>query len=533
MRESRKLEMQSPRNRLPTFSRRERGPAGPRRGVAVLVVLLLLSVTMALSYAAMRSQSVAVCIQKNSVRQLTAKQDALTGITMAIRKMYSSTWAGVDTTLQGTLGLYDRFQVTYATGDASLTPSNSSYSDFPYRVTLLSTGYSTDPSSSQNVTTYKIRVVMRFVPRQLASEPSGWSSMLGYTVYQYQFGAFDVEEPSRIEGPVYTQALVGISQDIWPADFSHDWNITAAGLQYYADLNLLRIAQGLDWRPYNAAMSLWTWQMGDTPTVLNGLGITQSKYSWPATINWNPASYMSTYCIYPGGKQYTVQPVAGSLQGAPWQPDMVNNPLGIYYASGRVDIYDSATLQGTLVTAGMGDVNVHGRGITFNPVSMPPLYGTTAPVQLPVVAGGGDFTIAANAGITISGQVAAAGTFDVASAGQTSTSMTFLGQLIAGAVSIEARSEWLGQSAGWWQGKVNSFSAQKDHVGGIKYFPQYLQQTTNMDPTPRLIIKPSASPVRYHWQSWNAQQNPIFVPNAADGGLRWDLVSWTETGFGS
>jgi hypothetical protein len=40
-----------------------------------------------------------------------------------------------------------------------------------------------------------------------------------------------------------------------------------------------------------------------------------------------------------------------------------------------------------------------------------------------------------------------------------------------------------------------------------------------------LIIKPDANPVRYHWHN---PQNTIYVADPSDGGLRWDLLAWTE-----
>lgn len=506
-----------------------------RRGIAVIVVLLLLSLTLTLSYAAMRSQSVAARIQRNAGRRPSAQQAAMTGMAIALKKMSKSDWAGVNTTLSGSLGLYDSYQVTYTTGDPSLTSSSSDYSDYPYRVTLLATGSSVDPGNSHNVATYQIRAVVRLVPRALAAEPSQWSTMTQYTVCQTQFGDFDIVVPSRIEGPVFTQAWIGVSHDIWPVNGSDYWNITAAGLQYYGDLNLLRTAKGLDWRPLNAQLSLLYLfiQPGNVSTVLNGLGISMTQSWFSNTYSWNPPGSMSTYRIYPGGKQYQVQALDSSVQNATIQPNMTTNPLGIYFRSGPIDLYDNAKFQGTLVTSytNSANVTVRGRGVSFTPVNLPALYGTTVPIQLPAVASGGSLVINSNADVTINGQVAVANAFNILSSGQTGTTMSFLGQLIASSVTIEARSEWLAQSSGWWTGRLNAFAAQKNQTGGYKHFPQYLQKNTSLDPTPRLIIKPSATSVRYHWQSWTGTQNadnPIFVPASGDGGLRWDLLGWAE-----
>jgi hypothetical protein len=39
------------------------------------------------------------------------------------------------------------------------------------------------------------------------------------------------------------------------------------------------------------------------------------------------------------------------------------------------------------------------------------------------------------------------------------------------------------------------------------------------------VVKPNPTAVRYHWHNWN---NPVFVADPSDGGLRWELLEWTE-----
>ena len=147
-----------------------------------------------------------------------AQQDAITGLTMALKKMTASSWAGVGSTYSGTLGPYDSFQVTYSTGDPSLNSASPNWSDYPYRVTLNAVGYSADPDNPQNTATYKVRAVVRLVPRALAAEPSNWATMLAYTFYQTTFGSVQVSVPSRVEGPVFTQGQVTTSQEVWSSD---------------------------------------------------------------------------------------------------------------------------------------------------------------------------------------------------------------------------------------------------------------------------------------------------------------------------
>src|SRR5258708_3850443 len=63
-----------------------------RRGVAIVLVLGLLSLTLALSYALLRSQTIAAQVQQNSQRTVSARLAAQTGLSVALRKMQEANW---------------------------------------------------------------------------------------------------------------------------------------------------------------------------------------------------------------------------------------------------------------------------------------------------------------------------------------------------------------------------------------------------------------------------------------------------------
>ncbi len=57
-------------------------PRQPRRGVATRVVLLLISMALAVAYASMRSQTTASLVQRNAALRTSARQAAMTGMTV-------------------------------------------------------------------------------------------------------------------------------------------------------------------------------------------------------------------------------------------------------------------------------------------------------------------------------------------------------------------------------------------------------------------------------------------------------------------
>jgi hypothetical protein len=203
-----------------------------RRGMTVLVVLALVSIALAMSFAIMRSQMTGVQVQANNARSEQARAAAHAGLSAAMRAMRLSGWSGVGTTLSASINATDSYNVSFIAGDDSLTAGSADYSDLPYRVTLLSTGTSADPVQSSLNSTYKVQAVMRLIPRQISTQPSNWSTMLSYTLYQLSNTSFYMAVPSRIEGPVRLQSGLNIADNYW-------WSSSQRS-RYFSDLNLMR-----------------------------------------------------------------------------------------------------------------------------------------------------------------------------------------------------------------------------------------------------------------------------------------------------
>jgi hypothetical protein len=492
-------------------------PANRRRGMALLMVLLLLSLTVGLSYAAMRSQTTVSMIQRNSDRRASARQDAITGLSMAMKKMNRSDWTGVGTSLNGSLGSNDTFLVTYTSGDAQLSATDP---DQPYRVTLLSTGYSADPEQVQSIAIYRVRAVVRFIPRKLSAEPANWLNMLTYTVYQWTAGTFTMMPPSRIEGNVCIQSALDLTS-------GYQWS-GEPRKHYYAGLEQMRAANLGDYKPFNATLAInLIAQNGETKDLLQKSLLLTTVDTPANTIADMPfPSTVSTYCLYPGGKQYSVPQLPATLQSVTYQADPVNNPAGLFFHTGPLTVYDDSTINGTLITAANsgGQITISGKRIKFNAVSLPALQGDTQPVQLPALIVGDTFRVTQNAGVTINGMVATSLSLQIDADSQADITMSHVGSLIARNVIFSKRTNWDLWSV-WWDNEYNLYKAQKGILNGYKYFPQWLQKACGFNLSPQLTIKPSSTPIRYHWHN---PQNPIYVPDPNDGGLRWDLLSWTE-----
>jgi len=482
-----------------------------RRGVTVLIVLLLLSITLGLSYAMVRSQTTALQIQQNANVRVSARRAALTGLTVALKEMHTTEWCygdGVNTTLSGPIGDHESYQVTYAAGDPSLAVDDPEY---PYRVTLLSTGTATDPSDPERTSTHRAQAVVRLAPRSVADEPSDWATMQQYTVYQSKFEPFEVDIPCRMEGPVRVQGRLKFATQ-YPDD-RDAWE------RYLSDLNAMRLDGYPDYRPFDGPVALFFW--AQEPKYYFGLtdelAVTiDPKWVDEAASDWSLPGPFTEYQIYPGGPVYTV-PRLGSTLGDSLEPDPSTNPLGLFYRDGNLKIVDNVTIQGSLFCK--HDVSIEGRNVHFQPVELPAILDSEGSLRMPALACH-RFAVKPSASGSLTGLAAVFDEFEIEGSPDTQ-SFAFTGHVIARELFVKERQPWEDVD---WDDRYEDFEEQLEE-GGTPYFPVWMANR-GYDPKPLVTFKGDPSPVTYHWKN---PYDPIYVPHPDDDGLRWDLVEWTDS----
>ncbi|WDI42478.1 LamG-like jellyroll fold domain-containing protein [Bremerella sp. P1] len=184
-----------------------------RKGFAVVIVLALLSVTLALSYSMMRVQSTTSQIQQNMSRQADARQAAISGVSAGVREMYEADWGGIDSTLQMNLSDNRSYLVSYQSGDPWLEADDPDYSEKPFRVTVVSTGYAFDPANPTVRSEYKIRAVVQLVRRKLQSNPSSYAAAAGHSMYSYGTGTNRLEAPNQVRGKTFINGKLDLCED--------------------------------------------------------------------------------------------------------------------------------------------------------------------------------------------------------------------------------------------------------------------------------------------------------------------------------
>lgn len=176
-----------------------------RPGIAVVIVLALLSITLAMSYAMMRTQFSASQIERNMNRSGSARHAALSGLAIGVRKMHAADWQGIGVAVNGSLSDNESFIVTYETGDASLTAADPDWNEYPFRVTVKSVGVAFDPLDPTYRSQYSAEAVVQLVRKRRTANPSHFTSAQAFTTYLWGTQTSSIEMPVSLNGPAHIQ----------------------------------------------------------------------------------------------------------------------------------------------------------------------------------------------------------------------------------------------------------------------------------------------------------------------------------------
>lgn len=494
-----------------------------RKGIAALFVLGLLAMALAISYAMLRTQSVSQKITNNTSRTLDARAAAMAGMSHALRRIHDADWAGVDVGLSETLSSLEGFNVVFETGDASLTTSDPEYGEYPFRLTITSTGYAIDPGNSSIRAEHQVSAVVQLVRREFYSQPSGWTALQQYTLYQWDHIASWVQFPVQVDGPSLFREELNLAWQYPEVDEARE--------RYLSDLEQMRVAGFGDYRPFTDSVSLpYDHNSSTTLTDLQTrLNLTTHNVSSASSQPTSHPGNVTSYQLYPGGKEYSVPNIPDELgyviQDVSLQPDVVDNPLGIYRWPNDLYVDDNVVVQGTLISYDTGaDLFVRGDNVQFKPVDLPPLEGSSEKRQLPTVLIIDDLRVFENAkNNSLTGLAMVWDELEFKE-GASDVAFDLQGAAFVREVILRGRSAW-NVSSSQWQTYYDDFIAQLSGGSPELYFPRWLNTEASFDPEPLLTIKPQSDQVTYHWQNWNS---PIYVPHADDDGLMWTLIDWQD-----
>lgn len=516
-----------------------------RRGMAVLLVLVVLSISLALAYGVMRVQSAAEQVQSNSIHRGDARQVALTGLSIGLRKMNETTWVGVGQTVSGSLNSTDRYVITYTTGDPDLllkldptgvlTAENvtdalvsaSSNSEellrYPYRVTVSVKGYSRNPGTGTDAT-HAVRAVVELSPKKMADEPTNWSKVTdlarNFVLYQRDNDTVSVHMPLQIKGNVRLHGPLTLNEEY------SGW--AGVGTRYLTGLNSL-LSGGTDYRPFTGKM-FWnqTRQSGTVITWIGDtLGLQRTNLVDEVLGNWLDPTPTLTYQLFPGGAAYKATSIGTDISSS---PDIrpLENPLRIMYQAGDVRLGTNTSLRGSLVAGGTNGVHTVGNNVRIEAFDLPRLGGQTTAVRLPSIVAN-KLRQSADRSSWITGMVSVDDELIVDSGSQ-NTAVDIAGKVVAKRIRVRERTEW--KNANW-----ESLLTTLDPLGLLAplglldpLVPDGAKTNYNAQYQPRIIIRPDADPaaITYHWHTAILRGVPLYQEETAGSGLRWNVISWKD-----
>jgi hypothetical protein len=299
--------------------------------------------------------------------------------------------------------------------------------------------------------------------------------------------------------------------------------------RYLRDLERRRVDEAVDYRTFSGPIDLpFSRTAEDDRSLLeDDLHLTLNDVAAGSTAPLaHPGNGVTSYRLYLGGKVYRAVEILGSsISGQTLEPDMVDNPLGVFYRNGALTLNSGASILGTLVVDGstsFADLFFSGTNVSLSSAYVPSLDGSSQSNELPVAIVKDDIRATSGCDVSVRGFVAAGDDFELR-AGNGSMRYDLEGRLLTGELLVRERWDWA-QTISWWRERAVEFLGQLDHAGAIRYFPQWLEGQQALTVEPKLQIRPPSQPVSYHWHDWTS---PLFVPGDGDEALRWDLIEWT------
>lgn len=510
------------------------------RGIAVVFVLGLLAITLAISYATLHGQGTTAQLAQNNSRALDARVAAQSGLAAALRKISENTWAGVDVPLSANITNHSWYQVTFATGDAKLAASDPSYNEYPFRLTIDATGTASDPLNPAVRSEHKSRCVVQLVRTALQPEPANWTTLTNHTVYQWAIRNVYTQFPVRINGLTLLHGQLFLATE-YPGS-------SEPRKQYLEDLKKMQDKPLLDggrpdYRPFKSPLEITiSRQDSATKSLLESeLKLTLNDSTAATTAPLTHPGSVLTYRLYPGGKEYA-PPVLQTTIGNPIQdvtlgPDPVNNPLGIFRSTGPLSVQNNVRITGTIISDGTGpEIQVYGTNVLFQAPTLPMLYGSSQVQQLPAVLAPDDLRINSAADVTIRGYTMVWDEFEL-KRGSPTTRFDLRGNLVTCALLLKGHDTWT-MTPSAWVNDWNTFKAGFSEIllANIRatlglgsnqevFFPDYMEYQRGFKVQPILAFSPDSSGVTPHWHDWS---QPVYQPDPADPGLRWEVVRWED-----
>lgn len=376
-----------------------------RRGVSLVIVMIAISMSMALTYAALSTQARGVQVRQNVNRREMARQAAESGAAIALNQLQSPSWSGVATSLSGVLGTdtlgSSSYTVEFRTIDDQTSPT--AYPTGQGQTSLSSTSAFFDSSSNglSSSSADTAATATRQAFQLLVRSTGKWESLTDPLDFVTEIVEVGVELQPRVPGRQILAPDITEANDVLASNASYDTIqnyalFASAGSSGSPSLTLepgqcidgptwltrgIKVFTGPRWN--SSVRSAFLQSTGATYTTSNGgtisllhphpfgapitnassftasesadltnLNVPQVAAGSSLTTPSITFSNWKTYQLYQGGFSYNAEILSnGTLSSVVLRPSL-RNPLGVFHREGPLTIGDSVVVQGTIVCSG-------------------------------------------------------------------------------------------------------------------------------------------------------------------------------------
>lgn len=337
-----------------------------RDGFSMILVMLALGFSLALTYGFLRTQVTSLQLTQNEVRRDLALEAARTGISAGLLRMQDPTWVGLADTYARTTQRDSTNLVSCSVSFSTLTSgqvTGISDAELPLHLCVKSVGTWTSPRDSTISVTRTIKAVVRLMPRlpnraaragdvataiDLSKNSDGYQATLPFTLTTTSSSSttLNFDPGSRIEGPIWTRGMALFNSESWSSTIRGSM-LAELGNQYGSGAPTTFVHP----HPLNGPI-----QLTRAPSTSIQSDLSKLKTAW-TTVSQTPSvsalnsNMWTSYRLYDRGPIYQAVVLSNSLSNVTLAPS-VSNPLGIFVRTGNLDVYDQVNIQGTLIVTG-------------------------------------------------------------------------------------------------------------------------------------------------------------------------------------
>ena len=385
------------------------------RGFSMLIVMLAIGMSLALTYGFVRTQVTSLRLTQNDLRRDLALEAARTGLSIGLQRMQAAEWVGVsdvytkviqqDTTNKTVCDV--RFE-PLASGQLPSVPDI----ELPLHLRVVSKGTWSAPSNTAEKVSRTVKAVVRLLPRlpgrtaragdlaaasDQAVNPTNYEATLSYTVTAQANGtSLSFDPGARVEGPIWLRDNITIFTSPKWSSSVRDTMLTETGNQFGSSSGSANFQHP---HPLNGPILFSSSPKNAIQTDLSHLKTTWTTTTTNPSVSSLDINLWSSYRLYDRGISYQASTLGATLENTTLRPS-ASNPLGVFIRSGDLSVRSGVVVQGTLIVT--GSISVQGAPVSITSYNWrgsggtPLITGADQWPRLPaIVAGSMNFTRAA------------------------------------------------------------------------------------------------------------------------------------------